>query len=68
MKSCASDGFQGGDYTVGILNGHALPAIKIETDREFYDYQAKYLDDDTRYLCAPVAFRRRRKTSWPAWR
>ena len=41
----------GGDYTVGILNGHALPAIKIETDREFYDYQAKYLDDDTRYLC-----------------
>ena len=41
----------GGDYTVGILHGHALPAIKIETDREFYDYQAKYLDDDTRFLC-----------------
>lgn len=41
----------GGDYTVGILDGQALPAIKIETDREFYDYQAKYLDDDTRYLC-----------------
>lgn len=42
---------QGGDYTVGILNGHALPAIKIETERDFYDYHAKYLDDDTRYLC-----------------
>ena len=41
----------GGDYTVGILNGQALPAIKIETKRDFYDYQAKYLDDDTRYLC-----------------
>ena len=41
----------GGDYTVGILNGRALPAIKIETEREFYDYQAKYLDDGTRYLC-----------------
>ena len=41
----------GGDYTVGILDGHALPAIKIETEREFYDYQAKYLDDGTRYLC-----------------
>ena len=41
----------GGDYTVGILNGSALPAIKIETDREFYDYRAKYLDDSTRYLC-----------------
>ena len=41
----------GGDYTVGILNGQALPAIKIETQRDFYDYQAKYVDDDTRYLC-----------------
>lgn len=41
----------GGDYTVGILHGRALPAIKIETEREFYDYQAKYLDDGTRYLC-----------------
>lgn len=41
----------GGDYTVAVLNGHALPAIKIETDRDFYDYQAKYLDEDTRYLC-----------------
>lgn len=41
----------GGDYTVGILHGQALPAIKIETDREFYDYQAKYLDDNTRFLC-----------------
>ena len=41
----------GGDYTVGILHGHALPAVRIETDREFYDYQAKYLDNDTRYLC-----------------
>ena len=41
----------GGDYTVGIIDGQALPAIRIETRREFYDYQAKYLDDDTRYLC-----------------
>jgi len=41
----------GGDYTVGILNGRALPCIKIETQREFYDYQAKYQDAATRYLC-----------------
>ena len=41
----------GGDYTVSIIDGAALPAIKIETKREFYNYQAKYLDDDTRYLC-----------------
>lgn len=41
----------GGEYTVAILNGMALPAIKIEPGGEFYDYEAKYLRDDTRYLC-----------------
>lgn len=41
----------GGEYTISILNGQALPVIRVETDREFYDYQAKYLDDTTRYLC-----------------
>ena len=40
----------GPEYTVGILEGSALPVIRIETDREFYDYDAKYVDDDTRYL------------------
>jgi D-alanine-D-alanine ligase len=33
------------------LQGHALPSIRIETPRSFYDYEAKYLRDDTRYLC-----------------
>ncbi len=41
----------GGEFTVAILNGQALPAIKIEPANEFYDYEAKYLRDDTRYLC-----------------
>jgi len=40
----------GGEFTVGILQGEALPAIRIETPRAFYDYQAKYFADDTRYL------------------
>lgn len=40
----------GGEYTVAILAGEALPAIKLETERDFYDYDAKYLSDDTRYL------------------
>jgi D-alanine-D-alanine ligase len=40
----------GGEYTVGVLQGEALPAIRIETPRPFYDYQAKYFADDTRYL------------------
>ncbi|MCX7193411.1 MAG: D-alanine--D-alanine ligase [Proteobacteria bacterium] len=41
----------GGEYTVAILGGVALPIIKIEPANEFYDFEAKYLRDDTRYLC-----------------
>jgi D-alanine-D-alanine ligase len=36
---------------VAILQGQALPSIRIETPRSFYDYEAKYLRDDTRYFC-----------------
>ncbi len=41
----------GGEYTVAVLDGEALPPIKIETPREFYDYAAKYQDNNTRFLC-----------------
>jgi D-alanine-D-alanine ligase len=41
----------GGEYTAAIVGGKALPIIKIEPANEFYDYEAKYLRDDTRYLC-----------------
>jgi len=41
----------GGEYTVALLQGQALPSIRIETPREFYDYEAKYFRDDTRYHC-----------------
>ena len=41
----------GAEITCGILGEQALPLIKIETDREFYDYEAKYILDTTRYLC-----------------
>lgn len=39
----------GAEYTVSILQGEALPAIRIETPNTFYDYQAKYFRNDTRY-------------------
>ncbi|MBK9019590.1 MAG: D-alanine--D-alanine ligase [Sulfuritalea sp.] len=39
----------GGEYTVGILAGEALPVIHIVPATEFYDYEAKYLRDDTEY-------------------
>lgn len=45
----------GGEYTVGILGSgedmRALPIVKIEPATEFYDYEAKYLRDDTAYRC-----------------
>ncbi len=39
----------GAEFTVAILNGNALPAIRLETDNVFYDYEAKYLSDGTHY-------------------
>jgi D-alanine-D-alanine ligase len=40
----------GAEYTCGILDGEALPLIRLETPNTFYDYQAKYEADTTRYL------------------
>lgn len=42
---------QGQEYTGGLLQGETLPLIRLETPREFYDYEAKYHANDTRYLC-----------------
>ncbi|RME34001.1 MAG: D-alanine--D-alanine ligase [Gammaproteobacteria bacterium] len=41
----------GGEYTVPILRGRALPMIRLEPARAFYDYVAKYEDEGTRYHC-----------------
>lgn len=41
----------GGEYTVGILDDEVLPSIRIETPRAFYDYEAKYHSNTTRYHC-----------------
>jgi D-alanine-D-alanine ligase len=41
----------GEEFTVGIVNGKFLPVIKIKPTNEFYDYEAKYLKDDTQYIC-----------------
>jgi D-alanine-D-alanine ligase len=42
---------RGSEFTVAILGERALPVIRLETDHGFYDYDAKYLSDDTRYIC-----------------
>ncbi len=40
----------GKEYTAAILGEQVLPIIRLETQNQFYDYEAKYLSDDTRYL------------------
>jgi len=47
----AEQWIEGAEFTVAILGDKALPAIRLETDHSFYDYDAKYLADDTRYIC-----------------
>ncbi len=41
----------GTELTAGILVNEALPLIRLETPRVFYDYEAKYLSNNTRYIC-----------------
>nr|CAA6830239.1 MAG: D-alanine--D-alanine ligase (EC [uncultured Thiotrichaceae bacterium] len=41
----------GDEYTVSMLDGEALPAIRIEPEGEVYDYEAKYLSNNTQYHC-----------------
>jgi D-alanine-D-alanine ligase len=47
----AESWIDGREYTVAILQDRALPSIRIETPRQFYDYEAKYFRDDTQYFC-----------------
>lgn len=41
----------GEEFTVGIFGDLALPSIRIVPAGEWYDYHAKYIADDTQYLC-----------------
>jgi D-alanine-D-alanine ligase len=41
----------GGEYTVGILGDVALPSVRIVPPGDWYDYHAKYVSDDTQYIC-----------------
>jgi D-alanine-D-alanine ligase len=42
---------EGEEFTVGILENDALPSIRIVPAGEYYDYHAKYLAEDTQYIC-----------------
>ncbi|MEH2921692.1 D-alanine--D-alanine ligase [Samsonia erythrinae] len=47
VEKCLS----GPEYTVAILGDEVLPSIRIQPAGTFYDYEAKYLSDDTQYFC-----------------
>ncbi|MDJ0709346.1 MAG: D-alanine--D-alanine ligase [Woeseiaceae bacterium] len=47
LETCVA----GDEYTVSVLQGRALPSIRIVTPRVFYDYRAKYQSDRTEYIC-----------------
>lgn len=47
LETCIS----GDEFTVAVLQGEALPSIRIVTPRVFYDYRAKYESDRTEYIC-----------------
>jgi D-alanine-D-alanine ligase len=42
---------EGAEYTVAVLHRRVMPAIRIEAANAFYDYEAKYLRNDTKYHC-----------------
>ncbi|MDC9593711.1 D-alanine--D-alanine ligase [Xenorhabdus sp. IM139775] len=41
----------GPEYTVGFLGDEALPSIRIQVPDVFYDYDAKYISNQTQYFC-----------------
>ena len=41
----------GDEFTVPVLDSEVLPSIKIVPEGEFYDYEAKYISDNTQYFC-----------------
>jgi len=51
LETCIS----GDEFTVAVLQGVALPSIRIVTPRVFYDYRAKYESDRTEYICPGTA-------------
>ena len=41
----------GEEYTISLLGEETLPVIRLEAQSGFYDYEAKYKSDETKYFC-----------------
>ena len=44
---------EGNEYSVGILQDQILPTVQLRTNRQFFDFDAKYVDEDTEIICPP---------------
>lgn len=47
----AEQWINGDEYTISILGEEILPVIRLEVQNDFYDYEAKYKSDETKYYC-----------------
>lgn len=56
---------EGSEYTCAILNGVALPVIRLVPKNDFYDFEAKYESNDTEYLC-PCGLSKEQEASFQA--
>ena len=43
----------GAEYSTGVIGDEVLPTLQLETSRKFFDYEAKYIDSDTKMICPP---------------
>ena len=44
---------EGIEYSTGVIGEEVLPTLQLETPRKFFDYEAKYVDSDTKMICPP---------------
>ena len=44
---------EGREFSTGVLEDQLFPTIQLETNREFFDFEAKYKDENTRIICPP---------------
>jgi len=63
---------RGRELTVGVLDGEALPIVELIVGREFFDYEAKYEDQNTRYVTPvsllPTIYRKATEAALRAYR
>lgn len=44
---------EGREFSTGVLGDELFPTIQLETARQFFDFEAKYVDENTRIVCPP---------------